>query len=66
MEKTKIAEILKNPEIKSNKDLNECLGFLEDEFEKTKDSVIQLTKYLDAIEESYNKINKEIGNRLVK
>jgi flagellar biosynthesis chaperone FliJ len=66
MEKNKVSEILKNPEIKSNKDLNECLDFLENEFEKTKDAVIQLTKYLDAVEESYNKINKEIGNRLVK
>lgn len=66
MDKTKVSEIIKNPEIKSNKDLNECIDFLENEFEKTKETIIQLTKYLDVVEDSYNKVNKEISNRLIK
>ena len=63
MEKSKIIEILKDPEVKSNKDLGECLEFLNEEFDKTKDTIVELTKYLDIVEESYNKINVELGNR---
>lgn len=66
MDKNKIVEILNDPSIKSNKDLNECLSFLNNEFEKTKESIITLTKYLDSVELSYNKVNEELGKRIIK
>lgn len=66
MEKEKISEIVGNPSVKSNKDLNESLIYLNSEFEKTKEAIVRLTRYLDVIEESYNKVNEEIGNRVIK
>ena len=66
MDKNKIIEIIDDPSIKSNKDLNECLDFLNDEFEKTKESIVTLTKYLDTVESSYKKINEELGKRIIR
>lgn len=66
MNKEKIIEILNDPSVKPNKDLNECLSFLNEEFEKTKESIVTLTKYLDSVEVSYNKINEELGKRIIK
>ncbi len=66
MDKEKIIEIVSNPQDRSNKDLNECLSFLNDEFEKTKSLIISLTKHLDGVEGSYNKINDEINKRYTK
>lgn len=65
MDKNKIIEIINDPSVKSNKDLNECLFFLNQEFEKTKETIVTLTKYLDSVESSYNKINEEIGKRVI-
>ena len=66
MDKNKVIEIVNDPSIKSNKDLSECLSFLNDEFEKTKETIVTLTKYLDGVELSYNKINDELGKRVIK
>ena len=66
MDKNKIVEIINDPSIKSNKDLSECLSFLNGEFEKTKETIVTLTKYLDSVEFSYNKINEEISKRIIK
>ena len=66
MDKNKVIEIVNDPSIKSNKDLNECLSFLNDEFEKTKEIIVTLTKYLDGVESSYNKINDELNKRVIK
>jgi hypothetical protein len=66
MDKNKIIEIVNDPSIKSNKDLSECLSFLNDEFEKTKETIVTLTKYLDGVELSYNKINDELGKRVIR
>jgi hypothetical protein len=66
MDNKKIIEIVKDPSVKSNKDLTEGLSFLNSEFEKTKDSIVMLTKYLDTVELSYNKINEELGKRITK
>jgi hypothetical protein len=63
MEGKKVAEIIDNPQVKSNKDLESCLSFLTTEFDKTKGTIIELTKYLDIVENSYNKINEELSNR---
>jgi len=63
MDKKKLVEIVSSPDVKSNKDLNECLGILNDEFEKTKTLILSLTKHLDAVEEAYDKINNELNER---
>lgn len=64
MDKDKIIEIAKNPQDKSNKDLIESRDILYIEFQKTKELILDLTRHLDSISESYEAINKEIGQRL--
>lgn len=63
MEKEKIIEIVNNVDKKSNKDLNNALGFLKEEFDKTKEIIISLTRHMDAVEDGYNKILNEINKR---
>mgnify|MGYP000500426603 FL=1 len=63
MDKEKLVEIVSSPDVKSNKDLNECLEILNDEFEKTKTLILSFTKHLDAVEEAYDKINNELNER---
>jgi hypothetical protein len=59
----KIIEILKNYKSVSNKDLLDCLKFLDEDFYKTKDLIIKLTHHLDSTESSYNKILEEFNRR---
>lgn len=66
MDKDKIIEIVQNAKDKPNKDLFESRDILYDEFLKTKDLIIDLTKHLDIVQEYYETINTEIGNRLKK
>jgi len=66
MDIEKINEIVKNNKDKSNKDLIETRDMLFIEFDKTKQLILDLTKHLDAVKESYEIINTEIGNRLKK
>lgn len=63
MDKEKLIDIVKDVENKSNKDLLTALSLLNDEFEKTKNLIIGLTRHLDLVESHYNLINKEIENR---
>ena len=63
MNKDKIVEIVKNVKDKSNKDLIESREILSTEFEKTKQLIIDLTRHLEAVENSYKIINDEIGKR---
>ncbi len=66
MDLKKVLEVSNEPSVKSNKDLEEGLKYLNEEFEKTKYSIVELTKHMDKIEKLYNNINDEIGNRLTK
>jgi hypothetical protein len=66
MDKNKIIEITNDVENKSNKDLFEARDFLSDEFEKTKQLIIDLTRHMDSVEIYYNKINGEIKKRVDK
>lgn len=59
----KIKEILVEYKSKPNKDLVVALDFLSKEFDETKKLVIELTKKLDKIESTYNKILKEYESR---
>jgi hypothetical protein len=59
----KILEILKDYKNKPNKDLIFVMDFLSKEFDNTKEVIIQLTKKLDKVESTYNKILKEYDDR---
>ena len=59
----KIKEILVEYKTKSNKDLVLAMDFLSKEFDTTKHLVIELTKKIDKIESTYNKILKEYESR---
>lgn len=63
MEIEKIHEIVNDIENKSNKDLLSTMIVLNDEFEKTKTLIVDLTRHLDSVEDYYNKINREIEKR---
>jgi hypothetical protein len=63
MESQKLIEIANNVENKSNKDLMIVADELNEEFEKTKELIIDLTRHLDGVESLYNKVNKEIEKR---
>lgn len=63
MEKNKIIEITENVENKSNKDLFVVLEELSNEFENTKTLIIDLTRHLEAVEDLYDKVNREIEKR---
>ena len=60
-----ITEIVENVKNKPNKDLIEGRNLLLDEFNKTKDLIVELTRHLEAVETSYEIINGEIGKRLI-
>lgn len=64
MDKDKIIEIVENVTDKSNKDLIVARATLIEEFTKTKELIIELTRHLEIVEEYYDTINKEVGKRL--
>ena len=63
MEPKEIDNIVKNVQDKPNQLLVESRKVLHSEFEKTKDLILELTRHLDAVKESYETINEEIGKR---
>lgn len=63
MDKNKIIEIANDVNNKSNKDLFIVLDELGGEFERTKTLIVDLTRHLEAVEDLYNKVNKEIEKR---
>lgn len=64
METEEVLKILSNYKNSSNKELTDVLGFLEQDFNKTKDLIIKLTKHLDITENSYNKCFEEYKKRM--
>ena len=63
MESQKLIEIANDVQNKSNKDLVIVADELLEEFEKTKEVIIDLTRHLDGVESLYNKVNKELEKR---
>lgn len=61
--KEKITEILVEYKTKSNKDLVLAMDFISNEFDVTKKLVIELTKKIDKLESTYNKILREYESR---
>ena len=66
MDKEKIIEITQDVENKSNKDLLTVESELYDEFNKTRELILDLTNHLDSIETLYNKVNQELEKRTKK
>ena len=65
MESQKLIEIANDVQNKSNKDLLIVADELSEEFEKTKELIIDLTRHLDGVESLYNKVNKELEKRYI-
>ena len=63
MEKEKILDIMSDVENKSNKDLFEVSDLLVEEHKNTKTLILDLINHLDAIEEYFDKVQKEINKR---
>lgn len=63
MDTQRLIDIANDVENKSNNDLLVAANELYDEFENTKQLIIDLTKHLDGVESLYIKVNKEIENR---
>jgi len=61
LEKVKI--ILEDYKNRSNSDLKFALDFLNDDFEFTKKTILELTEHLDKIELYYNQIFDEYKTR---
>lgn len=62
-EREKIKQIILELNNSSNSELEYAMNFLNSDYDRTKDAIIQLTKHLDGIEIIYNKILKEYGRR---
>jgi hypothetical protein len=58
-----VTEIIQNIDSKSNSDLTKVMDFLREDFDETKDIIIDLTKHLDNIEKMYDLIHKEFKRR---
>lgn len=65
MDKNDIKKIVGDIENQNNKTLLECSKVLYDEFNETKELVIQLTRHIDAVEKYYNQIIEELEKRNV-
>ena len=64
MDKDRIIYISNNSQDVSNKELIEARDLLIEEFNNTKDIVINLTRHLDGVESLYNNINNELEKRI--
>jgi hypothetical protein len=62
--KEEVLEIIKDFKNRPNKDLIKAMDLIIQDFEYTKNTVINLTKHLDILESTYNKILKEYNDRI--
>ena len=61
--KEEVLEIIKDFKNRPNKYLVKAMDLIIQDFEYTKNTVINLTKHLDKLESTYNKILKEYNDR---
>ena len=59
----KVSRIISEYKSSSNKDLTFAMDFIQDDFNFTKERLIELTNHLDKLEMVYNKILLEYQNR---
>ena len=64
MEPNNVLKILGDYKNCSNKELSDVMDFLQEDFDKTKDLIVKLTKHLDTTENSYNKVFQEFKKRV--
>ena len=62
----KIKNTIINYKSLPNKELENALYFLSEDFEKTKELIVKLTHHLDGVEQNYNNILKEYKKRTKK
>lgn len=58
-----MGEFFKEYKEKSNKDINDVMVTLKDEFDKTKSILINLTLHLEDIEKKFNLLDSELKKR---
>ena len=61
--KEEVLEIIKDYKNRPNKDLVKALDLLNQDFEYTKNTMVNLSTHLDKLEYTYNLILKEYNNR---
>jgi hypothetical protein len=61
--KEEVLEIIKDYKNRPNKDLIKALDLLTQDFEYTKNKIIEFTKQLDKVEYTYNTLLKEYDGR---
>lgn len=66
MDLEKLINVVEDVENKPNKDLFDAQSILIEEFDKTKQLILDLTKHLESVETLYDKVNNEIGKRIKK
>ena len=66
LSKEKLLEVSNDAENKSNKDLFIAINSLYEEYNKTKELIIDLTRHLESVEVLYNNVNREIEKRTKK
>ena len=66
MDVNKIHAIVNEAEHKSNKDLHAVEEILSQEFEKTKDLIIELTHHLESVKHMHEIVSNEITKRTKK
>ena len=57
-------EIISDLKNRGNNDLVKVMDFLNEDFEETKEMILNLTKHLDNTEELYNKVLNEHESRI--
>jgi len=62
-DKEKLEKIINEYKNSSNKDLIYVMNYLQDDFNETKELIINLTHHLDNVEITYNNILKEYQER---
>jgi len=60
-----LENIVKNVKDQPNQKLIESRDLLLNEFNKTKELIVDLTRHLDTVEGSYEIINEELGKRTI-
>lgn len=63
MDTEKLKEIIQDYKNKPNKDLTLVMDYINEEFNKTKQNIIDSTYYLDNLEKTYNQLLKEYQKR---
>lgn len=66
MEREEVIKVVNDVKNKPNKDLVLALMELDYEFKQTKELIIELTRHIENVENSYNIVNNELNSRYIK